>query len=254
MNWHCTVASLGRRTRLWCCFQVAHGSVVARTGSSWCMQIMGHIPTSHFTRKDWCGESNQPIFQDIPRYTILISHKLLLSELLKIRSKNLLRDAFKIKKNRNKGHCPILAWHPPSLGTLGHKKMGHFGLKSDPLPPNKNWDIILHLLVIQKAFESLVFGPNQTKVQHQQNRYLANTLIKMFVINLLVNKILCAAFGAWPSRPPPSYPSMSHLNIMKNMGSGLDPLPPFGTMSHISVFFILKASLSQLFSSIPLLR
>ena len=65
-------------------------------------------------------------------------------------------------------------------------------------------------------------------------------LIKMFVINLLLNKILCAAFGAWPSRPPPSYPSMSHLNIMKNLGSGLDPLPPFGTMSHISVFFLFE--------------
>ena len=62
----------------------------------------------------------------------------------------------------------------------------------------------------------------------------------MFVINLLLNKILCAAFGAWPSRPPPSYPSMSHLNIMKNLGSGLDPLPPFGTMSPISVFFLFE--------------
>ena len=31
-----------------------------------------------------------------------------------------LRDA--VKKNRNVGYCPILVWHPPSLGTLGHKK------------------------------------------------------------------------------------------------------------------------------------
>ena len=60
----------------------------------------------------------------------------------------------------------------------------------------------------------------------------------MFVINLLVNKILCAAFGTLPSGPPPFYPSMPHLNYVKNLGSGLDPLPPFGTMSHISgVFF-----------------
>ena len=62
----------------------------------------------------------------------------------------------------------------------------------------------------------------------------------MFVINLLLNKILCAAFGTLPSGPPPSYPSMSHLNYVKNLGSGLDPLPPFGTMSHISVFFLFE--------------
>ena len=30
---------------------------------------------------------------------------------------------------------------------------------------------------------------------------------------------------------------MSHLNYVKNLGSGLDPLQPFGKMSHISVFF-----------------
>ena len=59
----------------------------------------------------------------------------------------------------------------------------------------------------------------------------------MSVINLFLNKILCAAFGTLPSGPPPSYPSMSHLNYVKNLGSGLDPLPPFGTMSHISGFF-----------------
>ena len=73
--------------------------------------------------------------------------------------------------------------------------------------------------------------------QHQQNRYLATTLIEMFGINLLLNKISCAAFGILPSGPPPSYPSMSPLNYVNNLGSGLDPLPPFGTMSHISVFF-----------------
>ena len=58
----------------------------------------------------------------------------------------------------------------------------------------------------------------------------------MFVINLLLNKILGAVFGTLPSGLPPSYPSISHLNYVKNLGSGLDPLPPFGTMSHISVF------------------
>ena len=46
------------------------------------------------------------------------------------------------------------------------------------------------------------------------------------------NKILCAAFGTWPSGPPPTYLSMSHLNILKNLGLGWDPLPPLGTMSH----------------------
>ena len=81
---------------------------------------------------------------------------------------------------------------------------------------------------------------HQIKAQNQQNKYLATKLIKMIVINLLLHKILCFAFGAWPSGPPPSYPSMSHLNIMKNLGSGLDPLPPFGTMSHISVFFLFE--------------
>ena len=30
---------------------------------------------------------------------------------------------------------------------------------------------------------------------------------------------------------------MSHLNYVKNFGSGLDPLQPFGTISHISGFF-----------------
>ena len=68
-------------------------------------------------------------------------------------------------------------------------------------------------------------------------RDLGTTLTKNFVINLLLNKILCAAFGTLPSGPPPSYPSMSHLNYVRNLGYGLDPLPPFGTMSHISVFF-----------------
>ena len=53
----------------------------------------------------------------------------------------------KWKKIQKEGHCPILAWHCPSLGTLGH-----FVLKSDPLPPIKIWDIILHFLVISKAF------------------------------------------------------------------------------------------------------
>ena len=94
-----------------------------------------------------------------------------------------------------------------------------------------------------ERFESLVFDKDQTQAQHQQNRYLVTTLIKMFVINLLLNKILCAAFGTLPSGPPPSYPSMSHLNYVKNLGSGLDPLPPFGTMSHISGFFF-KVSLN----------
>ena len=55
-----------------------------------------------------------------------------------------------------------------------------------------------------------------------------------------MNKILCAAFGILPSGPPLSYPSMSHLNYVKNLGSGLDPLPPFGAMSNISVFFLFE--------------
>ena len=74
----------------------------------------------------------------------------------------------------------------------------------------------------------------------------------MFVINLLLNKILCAAFGTLPSGPPPSYPSMSHLNYVKNLGSSWDPLPPFWTMSHISILFIyfFKASLTNVLAGI----
>ena len=34
---------------------------------------------------------------------------------------------------------------------LERHKMGHFGLKSDPLPPIKIWDIILNFLVVLKA-------------------------------------------------------------------------------------------------------
>ena len=84
-------------------------------------------------------------------------------------------------------------------------------------------------------------------------RDLGTTLTKIFVINLLLNKILCAAFGALPSGPPPSYPSMSHLNYVKNLGSGLDPLPPFGTMSHISVFFFFEGIPNPIFcDQIPL--
>ena len=60
------------------------------------------------------------------------------------------------KKNKKTEMWDIVSFSPdtppPSLGTLGHKKMGHFGLMSDPLPPIKNWDIILHFLVVPKAF------------------------------------------------------------------------------------------------------
>ena len=72
-------------------------------------------------------------------------------------------------------------------------------------------------------------------------------LIKRFVINLLLNKILCAAFGAWPSRLPPSFPSMSHLNIIKNLGSGLDPLPPFGVnVPHFCLFLFFEGIPKQI--------
>ena len=40
---------------------------------------------------------------------------------------------------------------------------------------------------------------------------------------------------------------MSHLNILKNLGSGWDPLPPFGTMPPISVFYGISNLLFGLF-------
>ena len=39
---------------------------------------------------------------------------------------------------------------------------------------------------------------------------------------------------------------MSQFHIWQILGFGLDPLPPFGTMSLNPVFFILKASLSAI--------
>ena len=38
---------------------------VARTGSGWCAQIMGHTLTFYFTCQEWCGESNLPMLQDV---------------------------------------------------------------------------------------------------------------------------------------------------------------------------------------------
>ena len=42
---------------------------------------------------------------------------------------------------------------------------------------------------------------------------------------------------------PSSYPFMSQLNNLKKLGSGWDPIQPFGKMSHIPSF---KASLEKI--------
>ena len=69
-----------------------------------------------------------------------------------------------------------------------------------------------------KRFESLVFNKYQTKAQNQQNRYLATKFSKC-LLSILLNKILCAAFGTWPSGGVPDghVPNAAHKMLFKRI-------------------------------------
>ena len=76
---------------------------------------------------------------------------------------------------------------PPSYRKFGHN-LTFFGRSKGILTKST-------MANVDERFEVLVFNKYQAKAQNQQNEQLATTWIEMFVINLILNKILFAAFG-----------------------------------------------------------
>ena len=156
-------------------------------------------------------------------------------------------------------HWPKFPRPPPSLGTLGHMKLGHLACFETPSLPLKfgtyvyffmvfrwlltvkvqlklsSWIIkIVQVLTKVINFPRAQFTPSCDQWESLHHSKVHKTWAKIYC-NILWQ-------GPFDPLPPTVYVP---IKISKKLGLGLDPLPPFGPMSQILLFFFLKASLSH---------